>query len=57
MLRAAMGRQLRLKLRNLGPHDVLAVVKHPGNRGINPIADERLLGGKIDKADGIAGRG
>lgn len=57
MLRPAMRRQLRLKLCNLGPHDVLAMVKHPGNRGIHPITDERLLSGKIDKADRFAGRG
>jgi len=57
MLRPAMGRQLRLKLCNLGPHDVLAVVKHPGNRGIHPITDEHLLSGQIDKTDRFAGRG
>ena len=57
MLCPAMGRQLRLEFTNLGTHDVLPMIEHPGDCSINPVANTRLLRGKIDETDRFAGRG
>ena len=53
MRRAAMGRQLLFELGHFRPHDVLTVIKDPGDRGIDAVADARLLCSQINKTDGF----
>ena len=48
MLHAAEGGEPKLQLGHLGAHDVLAVVEHAGDGGVDLISDQALLGLEID---------
>ena len=41
------GAELALQLPDLGRHVVLTVIEHAGNRKVDPVANARLLRGKI----------